>query len=276
MRALPAIVRRRVAIGQRPSARPSVLEPGSAHAALVDVERQAQTAPGSSMPETSRATRRSSPRAITSTGFSSSSASTGLVSQRGCRRSRARGPHAGEGEAPGRWRGNGAARLGLSGRCQGGRGRPAAGRRAPGLRRAARRADGRRIGRRVDLTFTTPKSVSVAFGIGDPPTPACCANVTTARSTTRWDIGSTGRSGAGRWTRAPRRARDARPVPPRLRAEAYVPQERRSVPVIPVGLCCHRRKPRQRPRLRVPPGRHQHSNTTTPSSVHSCPSAHVP
>lgn len=76
--------------------------------------------------------------------------------------------YAGEGEAPGRWLGAGARRLNLTGQVNDGEVGPLLAGRHP--------ASGELLGRPIgdgavagfDLTFNTPKSVSIAFGVGDP------------------------------------------------------------------------------------------------------------
>jgi hypothetical protein len=83
---LPPVVARRL----RPKARIGVVrnvtQPRAGGADRIDVERQRrspQTAPGDSSSDTTRATRRALPRAISSSGFWSSSASIGLESHTG-------------------------------------------------------------------------------------------------------------------------------------------------------------------------------------------------
>jgi conjugative relaxase-like TrwC/TraI family protein len=76
--------------------------------------------------------------------------------------------YAGEGEAPGRWIGAGAAHLGLSGEVQDGE----VGHLLAGEHPATARLLGAPMGERsvagFDLTFNAPKSVGLAFAIGDP------------------------------------------------------------------------------------------------------------
>jgi len=76
--------------------------------------------------------------------------------------------YAGEGEAPGRWVGAGSAHLGMSGEVQDGE----VGRLLAGEHPESEQLLGAPMGERsvagFDLTFKAPKSVSVAYAIGDP------------------------------------------------------------------------------------------------------------
>jgi hypothetical protein len=84
--ALPAVVAGRPRTDARVGSVGNVTQPGAGRVDRVDVERQRagpQTAPGDSSSDTIRATRRALPRAISSSGFWSSSASIGRDSQTG-------------------------------------------------------------------------------------------------------------------------------------------------------------------------------------------------
>lgn len=76
--------------------------------------------------------------------------------------------YSGEGEAPGRWVGAGSAKLGLSGRV----GEDELLRLLAGQDSATGRVLGRELRSGTvagfDLTFRSPKSVSILFGVGDP------------------------------------------------------------------------------------------------------------
>jgi hypothetical protein len=84
--ALPAVVAGRLRSEAWVGEVRDVTQPRSGGVNRIDVERQRsgpQTAPGDSSSETTRATRRALPRAISSSGFLSSSASIGRDSQTG-------------------------------------------------------------------------------------------------------------------------------------------------------------------------------------------------
>ena len=83
---LPPVIARRLWPEQRGSEVRDLTQPRSGDVNRLDVERQQvgpQTAPGDSSSETTRATRRALPRAISSSGFWSSSASIGFDSHTG-------------------------------------------------------------------------------------------------------------------------------------------------------------------------------------------------
>ena len=83
---LPAVVAGRSRTDTRVGGVGKVTQPGAGRVDRVDVERQRagpQTAPGDSSSDTTRATLRALPRAISSSGFWSSSASIGRNSQTG-------------------------------------------------------------------------------------------------------------------------------------------------------------------------------------------------
>ena len=76
---LPAVVRRVLSPRKRRKTGSGMPEPLATDASGVDRQRQGYAAPGCSSPRTTAATRRYSPRARRSIGFSSSSASIGFV-----------------------------------------------------------------------------------------------------------------------------------------------------------------------------------------------------
>src|SRR3954453_6909460 len=79
--------------------------------------------------------------------------------------------YAGEGEAPGRWMGAGAATLGLDGEVDAEAFGALIAGRDPKSGEVLRSASARDRVCSLDLTFSAPKSVSVLFAIGDAETP---------------------------------------------------------------------------------------------------------
>ncbi|MFL5854533.1 MAG: MobF family relaxase, partial [Solirubrobacteraceae bacterium] len=80
--------------------------------------------------------------------------------------------YAGEGEAPGRWVGSGAGRLGLEGEVDAGAFGALIAGRDPTSGEVLRGGAGRDRVCALDLTFSAPKSVSVLFAVGDANTSA--------------------------------------------------------------------------------------------------------
>jgi Ti-type conjugative transfer relaxase TraA len=76
--------------------------------------------------------------------------------------------YAGEGEAPGRWVGAGSAHLGLAGEVEDGQGGHLLAGEHPESKQLLGAPMGKRSVAGFDLTFCAPKSVGLAFAIGDP------------------------------------------------------------------------------------------------------------